>query len=88
MNSNVVRFGDKVVGDATCSKEGPQWPENLGKKMGQNEHHNTELGQAIVRTHMASMIEKVELTGDVWRLKNTMDEGTDVPCYYYYFYVE
>jgi len=83
-----VRFGDKVVGDAARSEEGPQWPENLGKKMGQNEHHNTELGQAIVRAHMASTIEKVELTGDVWRPKNTMDEGVDVPCYYYYFYVE
>jgi len=55
-----MRFGDKVVGDAACSEEGPQWPENLGKKMGQNEHHNTELGQAIVRAHMASTIEKVD----------------------------
>lgn len=33
-NSDVLRFGDKEVCDATSSKEGPQRPENLENKSG------------------------------------------------------
>jgi len=79
-----VRFGDKVVGDAARSEEGPQWPETLGKKMGQNEHHNTELAKLSCVQHMASTIEKVELTGDVQRPKNAMDEGTDATMQFFF----
>ena len=35
--------------------------------------------------HMASTIEKVELTGDMQRLKNAMDEGVDATMQIFFF---
>ena len=56
------------------------------KRAEQNEHHNTELGQAIVcAIHGPPRSKKFELTGvgHLRRPKNAMDEGEDVLfCFY------
>ena len=69
-----------------AAKKGHNGQKTWAKRWSRMSITTPNWAKLLCTQHMASTIEKVELTGDVWRPKNAMDEGADVLCYYYYYY--